>query len=259
MNKNKKDYLIYTISLQIIVCVLLFGAVYGLKKANSDIYKTVKEEYFDNINENIELKDYIPSGTTENATTEPITDAQSTDVIVDDTTVVESQTMLTAVVNAQGGADYGVSDENDVPDNVSVNNYTLSQNMFLPLEGKITSPFGLRIHPISGQQRFHAGIDIAASTGTPIYSAFDGKVIYAGYDQWNGNYLKIQHENNIMTVYCHCEALNVKKGDTVSAGNMVATVGSTGSSTGPHLHFELRINNVSYDPQSALKTAINEV
>jgi murein DD-endopeptidase MepM/ murein hydrolase activator NlpD len=131
--------------------------------------------------------------------------------------------------------------------------------MFLPLEGKITSPFGLRIHPISGQQRFHAGIDIAAATGTPIYSAFDGRVIYAGYDQWNGNYLKIQHENNIMTVYCHCEALNVKKGDTVRAGNKVATVGSTGSSTGPHLHFELRINNVSYDPQNALKTAINEV
>lgn len=259
MNKNKKDYLIYTISLQIIVCVLLFGAVYGLKKTNSDIYKTVKEEYFDNINENIELKDYIPSGTTEADTTELTTDNHSTDVIVEDTTVVESQTMLTAVVNAQGGADYGVSDENDVPDNVSVNNYTLSQNMFLPLEGRITSPFGLRIHPISGQQRFHAGIDIAAATGTPIYSAFDGRVIYAGYDQWNGNYLKIQHENNIMTVYCHCEDLNVKKGDTVRAGNKVATVGSTGSSTGPHLHFELRINNVSYDPQSALKTAINEV
>lgn len=259
MNKNKKDYLIYTISLQIIVCVLLFGAVYGLKKTNSDIYKTVKEEYFDNINENIELKDYIPSGTTEADTTELTTDNHSTDVIVEDTTVVESQTMLTAVVNAQGGADYGVSDENDVPDNVSVNNYTLSQNMFLPLEGRITSPFGLRIHPISGQQRFHAGIDIAAETGTPIYSAFDGRVIYAGYDQWNGNYLKIQHENNIMTVYCHCEDLNVKKGDTVRAGNKVATVGSTGSSTGPHLHFELRINNVSYDPQSALKTAINEV
>ncbi len=260
MNKNKKDYLIYTIGLQIIVCILLFGAVYGLKKTNSDIYKTVKEEYFDNIHENIELKDYIPSGTTEVATTEQTTEEPVTaGVIIDDTTEAESQTMLTAVVNAQGGVDYGVEDENDIPDNVSVNNYTLSQNMFLPLKGSITSPFGLRIHPISGKPRFHAGIDIAASTGTPIYSAFDGKVVYSGYDQWNGNYLKIQHENNIMTVYCHCETLNVKKGDTVKAGQMIATVGSTGSSTGPHLHFELRINNVSYDPQSALKTAINEV
>ena len=61
MNKNKKDYLVYTIGLQIVVCILLFGAVYGLKKTNSDIYKTVKEEYFDNINENIDLDDYIPN------------------------------------------------------------------------------------------------------------------------------------------------------------------------------------------------------
>ena len=259
MNKNKKDYLIYTIGLQIIVCALLFGAIFGLKRANSDIYKTIKEEYFNNIGENVELKEYIPSGTTEKVTTEQTTEVEETDLVVNDTTDSEPRTMLTAMVNAQGGADYGVSDENDVPDNVSVNNYTLSQNMFLPLEGKITSPFGVRIHPISGNPRFHAGIDIAASMGSPIYSGFDGKVIYAGYDQWNGNYLKIQHENNIMTVYCHCEALNVKKGDMVKAGDKIASVGSTGSSTGPHLHFELRINNVSYDPQAAIKTAINEV
>ena len=212
MNKNKKDYLIYTIGLQIIVCALLFGAIFGLKRANSDIYKTIKEEYFNNIGENVELKEYVPSGTTEKVTTEQTTEVEETDLVVNDTTDSEPQTMLTAMVNAQGGADYGVSDENDVPDNVSVNNYTLSQNMFLPLEGKITSPFGVRIHPISGNPRFHAGIDIAASMGSPIYSGFDGKVIYAGYDQWNGNYLKIQHENGIMTVYCHCEKLNVKKG-----------------------------------------------
>lgn len=262
MNKNKKDYLIHTVSLQIVVCLLIFASVYGLKKTNSDIYKTIKEEYFDNINENIELNDYIPSGTTEAPVTEPETDAQTTenatDVVVADTTEGSTPTMLTAMVNAQGGADYGVKNEEDIPDNISVNNYTLSQNMFLPLKGSITSPFGLRNHPISGEPRFHAGIDIAAATGTPIYSAFDGKVIYSGYDQWNGNYLKIEHENNIMTVYCHCKALVVKKGDIVKAGQKIATVGSTGSSTGPHLHFELRINNKSYNPQIALDTAINE-
>jgi murein DD-endopeptidase MepM/ murein hydrolase activator NlpD len=95
--------------------------------------------------------------------------------------------------------------------------------------------------------------------GTAIYSAFDGKVIKADYDKWNGNFIKIEHENNIMTVYCHCEKLLVKKGDVIKAGQKIATVGSTGSSTGPHLHFELRINNISYDPQNALKTAVNEV
>ena len=107
--------------------------------------------------------------------------------------------------------------------------------------------------------RFHAGIDIAAEKGTNIYSAFDGVVSEADYDKWNGNYLKIKHDNNIMTVYCHCEKLNVKKGQKIRAGEVIATVGSTGSSTGPHLHFELRINNVSYDPKTALNEAINGV
>ncbi len=262
MNKNKKDYLIYTVGLQIIVCALLFGAVYGLKKSDSHIYKTIRDEYFNNINENIELNDYIPSGTTEVATTLPESTSPAipeTTAVITDKATTEPQTMLTAMVNAQGGADYGVKDENDIPDNVSVNNYSLSQTMFLPLNGNVTSEFGYRDHPISGNKRFHAGIDIAAPMGTAIYSAFDGKVIKADYDKWNGNYIKIEHENNIMTVYCHCEKLLVKKGDVVKAGQKIATVGSTGSSTGPHLHFELRINNVSYDPQNALKTAINEV
>ncbi|MBR5441790.1 MAG: M23 family metallopeptidase [Clostridia bacterium] len=263
MNRNKKDYLIYTIGLQVVICALLFGALFGLKKTNSHIYKTIKEEYFDTIGENVDIREYVPSGTTEPPSTEPVTEvkvteAEVTDVVVD-TAPTEPYTMLTALVNAQGGADYEVRDESSVPDNVSVNNYTLSQNMFLPLKGEITSPFGLRTHPISREPRFHAGIDIAASTGTPIYSAFDGKVIYAGYDQWNGNYLKIQHENNIMTVYCHCQTLYVKKGDVVKMGEKIAAVGSTGSSTGPHLHFELRINNVSYNPQPAMSTAINEI
>ncbi|MBO5897131.1 MAG: M23 family metallopeptidase [Clostridia bacterium] len=259
MNKNKKDYLIYTIGLQVVICILLFGAIFGLKKANSDIYKTIKEEYFDSIGQNVDVREYIPSGTTEPHITEPEDTTTVTDVIVDTAAPTEPPTMLTALVNGQGGADYEINEKSSIPDNVSVNNYTLSQNMFLPLKGTITSPFGLRTHPISGEPRFHAGIDIAASTGTAIYSAFDGEVVFAGYDQWNGNYLKIKHENNIMTVYCHCESLYVKKGDTVKMGERIAAVGSTGSSTGPHLHFELRINNVSYDPQPALKTAINEV
>lgn len=262
MNKNKKDYLIYTVGLQIIICVILFGAVYGLKKCDSHIYNTIKDEYYNYIGENIQLSDYIPSGTTEVATTLPEATSplipEATTVITDEATT-EPQTMLTAMVNAQGGADYGVKDENDIPDNVSVNNYTLSQTMFLPLDGNVTSEFGYRDHPISGNKRFHAGIDIAAPMGTAIYSAFDGKVIKADYDKWNGNFIKIEHENNIMTVYCHCEKLLVKKGDVIKAGQKIATVGSTGSSTGPHLHFELRINNISYDPQNALKTAVNEV
>ena len=131
--------------------------------------------------------------------------------------------------------------------------------MLLPLKGKTTSNFGVRTHPISGDLRFHAGIDIAAEKGTNIYSAFDGEIVEADYDNWNGNFIKIKHDNNIMTVYCHCDKLNVIKGQKIRAGEVIATVGSTGSSTGPHLHFELRIDNISYNPQKALKEAKNAV
>jgi len=131
--------------------------------------------------------------------------------------------------------------------------------MFLPTDGEITSSFGVRTHPIDGDLRFHAGVDIANDLGTPIFAAFDGVVKVATYDQWNGYYLKIIHDNEIMTVYCHCNKLLVKEGEKVKAGQKIAEMGSTGSSTGPHLHFELRIENISYDPESALNEAISEI
>ena len=114
------------------------------------------------------------------------------------------------------------------------------------------------------------GIVFSLITGNPfigiiallicgLCDAFDGKVAVADYDKWNGNYMKIKHENGLMTVYCHCESLNVKKGENIRAGEVIGYVGSTGSSTGPHLHFELRIDNVSFDPQIALNEALNAV
>jgi len=96
-------------------------------------------------------------------------------------------------------------------------------------------------------------------SGEPIYAIFDGEVIEATYDQWNGNFIKIKHDNNILSVYCHCSELFVKKGDIIRGGEVIAKVGSTGQSTGPHIHFELRINDVSYNPAFALKDAKDAV
>ncbi len=263
MNKNKKDYLVYTIGLQTIVCILLFGVFFGLKKTNSHIYQTLKEQYFDNINYNIQLDDYKPTETTKPVTENNIQTPNKEDDENNDTTVtvteISLKPQLTAQVLEKNNKDYGVTDENEAPDNVSVAGYTLSQRMFLPLSGEITSGFGFREHPFYSEKKFHAGIDIAASKNTPIYAAFDGKVISSGTGELSGNYVKLQHDNNISTLYCHCEELKVKEGETVKAGQIIATVGSTGMSTGPHLHFELRINNISYDPEAALLGAINEV
>lgn len=261
MDKKKKDYLSFTLICQFLVCALLLGAVWGLKRVNSDIYLTFKNDYYSNLGTNFKIIDNKINQDT-NTKTETETEAKNENSLINEPASVTDKTTennLSVEIRGEGGQDYSIESIDEIPENVSVNSYVLSQKMVLPVEGEVTSEFGVRNHPISDELRFHAGIDIAADAGTPIYAAFSGKVILAEYDEWNGNYMKIQHDGDIMTVYCHCRELSVKKGDIVEAGDIIGYVGSTGSSTGPHLHFEFRVGNVSYDPQTALSEAINAV
>ncbi len=260
MEKKKKDYLILSLGFQTLICVLLFGICFGLKSTKSDMLLTLKNEFFEKLNNNFivteidNLNEKQKEDKKETKATSKVIEEEKKTI---EETVAEDK--LSAEIKAEGGADVSVESVNEIPSNVSVNGYTLNQKMILPVEGETTSEFGVRVHPIDGDLRFHAGIDIAASIGTPIYAAYDGIVIESEYDKWNGYHIKLQHDNEIMTVYCHCEKLNVNKGEVVRAGEVIGTVGSTGSSTGPHLHFEIRINNVSYNPQSALDEAISAV
>ena len=117
-----------------------------------------------------------------------------------------------------------------------------------PTQGPITSPFGYRVHPIFGTLRFHTGIDIGAYSGDPILAADSGVVIDAGWMGGYGNCLIIDHGGGYSTLYAHCSQLFVTYGQGVTKGQQVAAVGSTGNSTGPHLHFEVRINGEPVDP-----------
>ena len=117
---------------------------------------------------------------------------------------------------------------------------------------ELTSGFGYRVSPITGEAGIHTGLDMAADYGTSVYAAADGKVLDAAYDSSYGNYVKIQHEDNVVTIYAHCSRLCVEEGDEVEQGDKIAEVGSTGSSTGNHLHFEMRKGNIRIDPQYAL-------
>ena len=112
----------------------------------------------------------------------------------------------------------------------------------------ITCPYGDRSHPLSGNYNFHLGIDIGAAYGTPVVSYQPGTVIIAEYHWSYGNYIVVDHGNGLSTLYAHMSALNANVGDTVSAGQLIGAIGSTGSSTGPHLHFEVRINGATVDP-----------
>ncbi len=108
-----------------------------------------------------------------------------------------------------------------------------------PIEGHIKSNFGMRRDPFNGQRKFHAGVDIPAPLGTPVGAAADGKVVFAGRDGGYGNTVVIEHRDGRRTRYAHAQSLFVRAGESVEAGQPIAAVGSTGRSTGPHLHFEV--------------------
>ena len=127
-----------------------------------------------------------------------------------------------------------------------------SINFIKPVEGVISSKFGLRNPTVETVPKNHTGTDIAANLGTPIVSATEGTVILASSEGDYGNHLKIQ-VNDIVILYAHCKELLVKEGDVIQQGQAIATVGSTGNSTGPHLHFEIRYQDRYVDPQLILQ------
>jgi murein DD-endopeptidase MepM/ murein hydrolase activator NlpD len=111
----------------------------------------------------------------------------------------------------------------------------------LAIPSEITSMFGFRIHPITGSQRLHTGTDLGAPQGTPVLAAMAGRIIMADTFGGYGSAIAIEHENGVrQTLYAHLSAIFVKPGDVVPEGAVIGQVGSTGNSTGPHLHFELR-------------------
>jgi murein DD-endopeptidase MepM/ murein hydrolase activator NlpD len=118
---------------------------------------------------------------------------------------------------------------------------------------RISDEYGNRMHPILGVEKFHNGLDMAAASGTPILAAYDGDVVAADYSGSMGNYIMIDHGSGLYTIYMHCSALYVSKGQTVSKGQNIAAVGSTGRSTGPHLHFSVRLNGNYTSPWNYLK------
>ena len=136
----------------------------------------------------------------------------------------------------------------NLPPKATLDAPTLNLTTVLPVFGAVSSHFGYRSDPVEGDERFHYGIDIAADEGTDILAWADGTVEYIGEADDFGLYLKIRHADGISSFYAHCSALLVKPNQTIAAGQLIAKVGSTGRSTGPHLHMEIRFDQLYVDP-----------
>lgn len=149
-----------------------------------------------------------------------------------------------------GGSDGEYEGQLAVPAYISMDRPAVASGVYPPLKSaRVTSVFGYRKNPVSGKFTFHSGYDLAAPSGSMIYAMYSGTVSVSKWDDGYGNYLIIDHSDGQQTLYAHCSKLLVGKSERVEAGQEIAKVGSTGNSTGPHLHVELRIGGKRYDPE----------
>ena len=141
-----------------------------------------------------------------------------------------------------------------LPERVSLSYYNLGlKETAVPAMGAVTSDFGYRNHPVSGEYSFHSAVDVAMDVGTEILAFADGTVRYIGENGVFGLYVKLDHGNGVSTFYAHCDELLVDKGERIVCGQVIALSGETGNATGPHLHFSLEKDGIRLDPQYYLE------
>lgn len=186
------------------------------------------------------------------SSTDPTSSLLSSDVSDSDHSLykVRGQTR-----DGQGGQLEVTAEEGELlypPEGYSLAPAVISQKMIMPVEVNVTSPYGYRIHPITGKTDFHTGVDLGAAMGTPIRAAFAGTVTEVGESEIYGNYIVVTHSDSLSTRYCHCSEIVAPQGSVIRQGETIAKVGTTGMSTGPHLHFEIKVDGMNVDPEPFL-------
>lgn len=228
LNKSKhKTYLLLII--QIILCILILLFTITSKYIFPNLFSYMKNWYIINLNDSI-------------LTPAVVEDKYKNDNINNTNNIIEKI--------------YNITKTSSIDDN-SNNCFINKKNKTIttPVNGIITSDFGERIDPSTGKKKFHKGIDIAAPKNTCIKCALDGKVIKIDNNSSYGKYIIVEHNDNIKTLYAHCNKIIVNENKFICAGQEIALVGSTGDSTGNHLHFEFIVNDKCINP----KLYMNEI
>ena len=271
---NKKDIkLLKKMVIQIILSLLIYGIIYiiqnnnyifseeFLKKANEILsYDMNFSQMYQDIKSNIEKETLnIKNNLQKNDNQQGITNLENN--IQNETEqgaiggANEQETNTTDVNSNQNNPEENNSQESTQElsqEEKDINNIKATTTYIKPIEGTISSKYGQREPTTSTVPKNHTGVDIAANLGTKIKSATSGEVVIASEEGDYGKHLKIQI-GDVSIIYAHCNNLYVKQGDQISQGQEIAEVGSTGNSTGPHLHFEIRISERTIDPQKILE------
>ena len=245
--KPKQNVRLTVPIVQCLVCALLTLTVFGLSRSGGAVYTTLRAQYAAWM-----AQDYCADGVwtaAKRAAQEVLEPAKQPQQTTETVAAVDARAPV-ETVKSTGGEDIRVL---DALQDSTFEAVTVSQQAVMPVQGKVTSGFGYRIHPITGNRSFHTGIDLAAPEGTPIAAAYGGTVKDTGYTSGRGNYVLLEHSENMQTLYCHLLQIDVEPGDQVQAADTIGLVGTTGMSTGPHLHFELRVDGIRCNPVYVLK------
>ncbi len=241
---RKGDFLVRVTAVQAVICVVVVLLVFGLYKSGSARFSDLRTSYetlFSRDMESAELRETL------RRVTAFVFKPQNASAQSSETTEPPSETVPTA----SDTADYGAGGEDLLPstDKASFAPLTVTGSFHKPVEyTRITSKYGYRVNPVTNEYGFHSGLDMAAPAGTPIYAAFSGTVETVSESGARGKYLILTHNNGLQTIYCHCSAILAEAGAKINGGEKIAEVGATGQATGPHLHLEVLLNGMRYDP-----------
>ena len=226
---------------QTVLCVLIVLFVLAAKVMDASFLPQLREEYNAMLTEGVDFSSETPVARWASGAADSLREGARG--------ILER---LEGQDAAGKGGFWPVQNRREAPEGASLEPYTAAQALCLPVSGTVTSAYGFRENPVNGEDDFHAGVDIAAAYATPVRCALDGQVARTGCNAARGNYVVVRHADGLQTLYQHLSCAAVRAGETVAAGQVIGNVGTTGLSTGPHLHLELIVDGVRVDPRPSL-------
>ncbi len=238
---KKKNSTNSVMIVQLVVCIFAIVSVFLIGRLSPQTFEFIRDEYNRIMSVDMDAKEIASSAK------KVIERAKATD----EGQTAEKSTERKNVNTVKSAADGEVM--------AVMSLFKSDEEITVPVHGEITSEYGNRTNPVSGEYLMHSGVDIAASQGTEIRAAYSGIVSEVGSNSVGGNYISLVHKDGSETLYCHCSKIIAEKGDVIRAGETIALVGSTGRSTGPHLHFEITVDGKTENPLLYLPNKNGEV
>lgn len=239
--EKKKNSTNSVMIVQLVVCIFAVVSVFLIGRLSPQTFEFIRDEYNRIMSVDMDANEIASSAK------KVIERAEATD----EGQTAEKSTERKNVNTVKSAADGEVM--------AVMSLFKSDEEITVPVHGEITSEYGNRTNPVSGEYLMHSGVDIAASQGTEIRAAYSGIVSEVGSNSVGGNYISLVHKDGSETLYCHCSKIIAEKGDVIRAGETIALVGSTGRSTGPHLHFEITVDGKTENPLLYLPNENGEV